>query len=68
MLRLFPTQVYSDTGQKIDTALVVEKLLDPQRNELYYRLEDGRVGRATHGGRGCTIVDPAQLPALRVTF
>ena len=57
MLRLFPTRVYSDTGQKIGTALVIEKLVDPERN-LYYRLEDGRIGRATQGGDGCTIVDP----------
>jgi hypothetical protein len=68
MFRLFPTQVYSETGEKIGTALVIEKLVDPQRNELYFRLKDGRIGRATHGGHGCTIVDPSKLSVLRRTY
>ena len=64
MLRLFPTQIYSETGKKIGTALVIERLVDPQWN-LYYRLEDGRIGRAMHAGHGCTIVDLSELPVLR---
>ena len=68
MLRLFPTQVYSETDQKIGTALVIEKLVEPQRNELYFRLKDGRIGRSTHAGHGCTIVDSSQLPVSRRTY
>lgn len=66
MLRLFPTTIYSDIGEAVGTALVVERLLDAHRN-LYYRLEDGRIGRVVQGGHGCTIVEPSGLSGLRPT-
>jgi hypothetical protein len=66
MLRLFPTTIYSDTGQRTGAALVVERLVDSQ-HALYYRLEDGRIGRVTQEGHGCVIVEPSRLQGLRPT-
>ncbi|MFN8187252.1 MAG: hypothetical protein U0R69_09240 [Gaiellales bacterium] len=63
MLRLFPVQITTETGEAAGSGLVVQRLCDPAGN-LYYRLEDGRIGEATLYGRGCTLVDPAQLPPL----
>lgn len=67
MLRLFPTTIYSDTGERVGTALVVERLVDDQ-HALYYRLEDGRIGRVMQQGHGCVIVEPDRLQGLRPTL
>lgn len=67
MLRLFPTTIYSDAGEAVGTALVVERLLDAHGN-LYYRLEDGRIGKVVQSGHGCTIVEPSQVSGLRPTI
>lgn len=66
MLRLFPTTIYSDTGEKVGTALVLERLIDSQQS-LCYRLEDGRIGKVTQRGHGCVIVEPSRLQGLRPT-
>jgi hypothetical protein len=63
VLRLFPVQITSETGEVVGSGLVVQRLRGPSGN-LYYRLEDGRIGEATLYGRGCTIVDPTRLPPL----